>query len=189
MKGRVTKIFQDKGYGFIKDEVGESRFFHVSNIKGFDELFEGSVVTFNPSQNTKGLQATEIMVLNTNNKAFISFGSTNVRLNNIKNFGLTHTTETEVTTEIKEHSTGNKVINRTFGFLEILEGVILGNGNTVDSGVRSFNDSYSVDHTKEITRKILYVTTYQGDNFRFQENLVDFDIMKKYNELNDYLSL
>lgn len=189
MKGRVKKFFHDKGYGFIKDENGDSRFFHISNIKGIEEIFEGTIVKFEPSENSKGLQAKDVIVLNNNKRAFISFGDTNIRLNNIKNYGIDYVTEIEVTKETKNYTTGEKIFNRTLGVFTILAGASEGSGATAVSGLKSFGNSYYVENEKKIKHRVLYITTYQGDNFRFQENKVNFDIMEKLNVLNDYLAL
>jgi cold shock CspA family protein len=189
MKGKVGRLFQDKGYGFIKDENGESRFFHISNIKGFDEIFEGAIVKFKPNQNSKGLQATEITLLNNNKKSFISFGDTNIRLNNIKNYGIDYVNEVKVTKETKNYTTGEKIFNRTLGVFSIITGVAEGSAGLATNGINSFSNSYYVENKKYIKHRVLYITTYQGDNFRFQENKVDFDIIEKFNTLNDYLSL
>lgn len=32
MKAKVVKYFDEKGYGFVRDENGESRFFHISDV-------------------------------------------------------------------------------------------------------------------------------------------------------------
>lgn len=74
MKGIITKYLEDKGFGFIKDENEEERFFHVNNLKN-KEIFLSNitdyyyttwierkcyVVSFNPTQNEKGLTASNI---------------------------------------------------------------------------------------------------------------------------------
>lgn len=76
MKGIVVEYFEDKGFGFIKDENEEKRFFHVTNIKEkniflnnltdyfYTDWFERKcyVVNFNPSKNEKGLKALDIIL-------------------------------------------------------------------------------------------------------------------------------
>lgn len=39
-----------------------------------------------------------------------------------------------------------------------------------------------------VTVKVLYVTTYQGDNYRFREYLIDFDIDEKMQEIDNLLT-
>lgn len=57
MTGVVTAIIrkregQNGGFGFIRDENGDERFFHVHNLIGgsvsFERLTEGARVTFTP---------------------------------------------------------------------------------------------------------------------------------------------
>lgn len=74
MKGRVSRYFQAKGYGFIKDENGESRFFHTSNVKGLNDISEGSLVEFTPAKNQKGLACIDIKVFNERKPVFIALG-------------------------------------------------------------------------------------------------------------------
>ncbi len=74
MKGIITDYIEDKGFGFIKDENEEKRFFYISNFKHKDLFLSNItdyyysnyidrkcyVVTFDPSQNEKGLNALNI---------------------------------------------------------------------------------------------------------------------------------
>lgn len=53
MKGVVTKVFYNKGFGFVKGDDGVSRFFHASFVipeVAFDTLAVGTEVTFEPQQ-------------------------------------------------------------------------------------------------------------------------------------------
>ncbi|MDF7812852.1 cold shock domain-containing protein [Hymenobacter sp. YC55] len=74
MKGIIVKYIEDKGFGFIKDENEDTRFFHIKNIKE-SKLFLNNltdyyytdwlerkcyVVSFKPSQTEKGLNALDI---------------------------------------------------------------------------------------------------------------------------------
>lgn len=74
MKGIIVDYFEDKGFGFIKDENEEKRFFHISNINDKHKFLENLsdyyfsdwverkcyVINFNASQNEKGLNALNI---------------------------------------------------------------------------------------------------------------------------------
>jgi cold shock CspA family protein len=93
MKGRVIKYFDEKGYGFIKDENEDKRFFHISNVKGIDEITRGSLVKFSPSKNEKGLICLDIEVLKEIKPQFISVGNTNIKISNIKQFGVAKSEE------------------------------------------------------------------------------------------------
>lgn len=62
MKGIVIRFDRSRGYGFINGEDGQSYFVHQSNIlmSGYRYLIEDQKVKFKPSQNVKGLEATEV---------------------------------------------------------------------------------------------------------------------------------
>lgn len=89
MRGRVTKYFEDRGYGFIKSENGESRFFHISNVNGVEEeICPGVLVEFVPHSNEKGLTCSQIEIINEKKANFISINDTNIKVSNIKSFGV-----------------------------------------------------------------------------------------------------
>ena len=74
MKGIIVYYSDDKGFGFLKDENEDKRFFHISNIRQQDKFLDNLtdyyytdwverkcyVVSFKPSQNEKGLNAFDI---------------------------------------------------------------------------------------------------------------------------------
>lgn len=74
MKGIIVDYFEDKGFGFLKDENEDKRFFHINNIRERDKFLDNLtdyyytdwverkcyVINFNPSQNEKGLNALDI---------------------------------------------------------------------------------------------------------------------------------
>ena len=64
MQGKIFKYIEKKGYGFIKDESGDNRFFHISNVLNSLELQINSLVEFTPNENKKGLNATNITIKN-----------------------------------------------------------------------------------------------------------------------------
>lgn len=65
-KGTVKWFNNIKGYGFIVDEQGNDIFVHYSIIpgKGFKSLEEGQKVVFDLVETKKGLQATNVEVIN-----------------------------------------------------------------------------------------------------------------------------
>jgi CspA family cold shock protein len=56
--GKIKKLVQDKGFGFIQTDAGEDIFFHHSTVAdmGFDDLTEGQKVeyTIESGQSPKG---------------------------------------------------------------------------------------------------------------------------------------
>ena len=64
-KGTVKWFNNQKGYGFITDEEGKDVFVHFSglNMEGFKTLNEGQKVEFNLTDGEKGLQATDVTVI------------------------------------------------------------------------------------------------------------------------------
>ena len=64
-RGQVKWFSEKKGYGFITQEDGNDVFVHYSAIstEGFKTLQEGDEVEFEISQGEKGLQATNVTVL------------------------------------------------------------------------------------------------------------------------------
>ena len=66
MKTGIVKWFNNiKGYGFIVDEQGNDIFVHYSIIpgKGFKSLEDGQKVVFDLVETNKGLQATNVKVI------------------------------------------------------------------------------------------------------------------------------
>jgi len=62
-KGRVKWFNEQKGFGFISQDVGEDLFVHFSSIKqdGFKVLHEGDDVEFEIAPGKKGLQAVDVV--------------------------------------------------------------------------------------------------------------------------------
>ena len=52
MYGRVTKYFQDRGYGFIRGEDNNSYFVHCSKLYG-EQIERGYYVSFEPYQDER----------------------------------------------------------------------------------------------------------------------------------------
>ena len=64
--GTVKWFNADKGYGFITpDEGGKDLFVHFSAIQGsgYRSLAEGAKVEYTAEQGAKGMQATNVVVL------------------------------------------------------------------------------------------------------------------------------
>jgi CspA family cold shock protein len=64
--GKIKKLVQDKGFGFIQTDSGQDVFFHHSTVanQGFDDLTEGQRVDYQveegQSPKGKGPRATSV---------------------------------------------------------------------------------------------------------------------------------
>lgn len=63
--GKVAWFNNAKGYGFVTREDGPDVFCHFTAIQGegYKSLNEGSTVTYDVVQGTKGLQAEHVVVV------------------------------------------------------------------------------------------------------------------------------
>jgi CspA family cold shock protein len=66
IQGTVKWFNTEKGYGFIQQPGGSDVFVHYSAIRGSGrrDLYEGDTVEFEIVQGKKGLQASEVTILN-----------------------------------------------------------------------------------------------------------------------------
>lgn len=87
MRGRIKRFIEDKGFGFITGEDGEDYFFHISQVRDAVELKSWMIVNFDIIDGKKGKNAANIRVSTTNTK-FITCGNINIRLSNIKEYGM-----------------------------------------------------------------------------------------------------
>lgn len=61
LTGTVTRLFTDKGFGFLLGPDQETEyFFHCSSTLGFLSLKEGSIVTFEPGTAPRGPRAENV---------------------------------------------------------------------------------------------------------------------------------
>jgi cold shock CspA family protein len=63
-RGRVTKLFPDRGYGFIETPDGLEVYFHRNSVldRGFDRLAIGTEVRFVEEEGEQGPQASTVAV-------------------------------------------------------------------------------------------------------------------------------
>jgi len=84
MNGTITTWFEDKGFGFIKDEEGENRYFHIIKVTNPELIKKGASVTFEPGTNNKGLSAFGVKVLAASKYIFIA--GEQIKITAIKSF-------------------------------------------------------------------------------------------------------
>lgn len=65
MKGSIVRKFDDKGFGFIRNDLGVEYFFHSSGCTTtYEELQVGDIVEFEVEKSNKGPRATEVERVN-----------------------------------------------------------------------------------------------------------------------------
>jgi cold shock CspA family protein len=66
MTGKIERIVEEKGLGFIAGEDGEDYIFHRSALppsERFDQLLQGVSVTFDAVHEPKGLRAEAVRIV------------------------------------------------------------------------------------------------------------------------------
>ena len=74
MTGVVSRMFLSKGFGFVRDENGHTRFMHANDfvrVYEFDTLREGQTVNFTPVEVDTGLRAIEVTLVNSDPKLLL----------------------------------------------------------------------------------------------------------------------
>lgn len=63
--GIVTKVFHERGYGFLKNDFDEEIYFHENSVLNneFNRIHEGTVVRYVASMGEEGLQASTVQVM------------------------------------------------------------------------------------------------------------------------------
>jgi ribosomal subunit interface protein len=62
IRGRIVRIFRDRGYGFIETETYQEVYFHANSVHGipFDQLEVGMAMDLGIEAGEKGLQASRV---------------------------------------------------------------------------------------------------------------------------------
>lgn len=84
MNGTITTWFEEKGFGFIKDENGDNRYFHVIKVANPELIKKDAAVTFEPGTNNKGLSAYAVKVEPESKYIFIA--GERIKITSIKSF-------------------------------------------------------------------------------------------------------
>jgi len=154
MNGTITTWFQDKGFGFIKDENGDNRYFHVIKVANPDLIKKDASVTFEPTTNNKGLSAYAVKVLPESKYIFIA--GERLKLTAIKSF-VVYSEEVPANSRIDKENTVLSV------------GILMNNIKPK-----------SADQADEMrTLKKLAITTFQGATLIFSEDEIDIDATVK----------
>lgn len=62
IRGRILRVFRDRGYGFAETETSQEVYFHANSVHGiaFDELEVGMAMDLEIEAGEKGLQASRV---------------------------------------------------------------------------------------------------------------------------------
>lgn len=150
MNGTITTWFKDKGFGFIKDENGDNRYFHVIKVANPDLIKKDAAVTFEPTTNSRGLSAFEVKVLPESNYIYIA--GERLKLTSIKSY-LVYSEEVPAETRIDKENTVLSV------------GILM----------NSIRPKSATQPGEMRTVKKLAITTFQGTTLIFSEDEIDID--------------
>lgn len=148
MNGKITTFFADKGFGFITDENGENRYFHVIKVQNPELIKKNALVTFEPTNNTKGPSAYAVKVQAISKHIIIA--NEKIRITSIKSYQ-TFTKEVPLKTEVDKENT------------------------VLSVGLLMNRIRPQVAQTPEATETLnmISITTFQGQVYTFSEHEVD----------------
>lgn len=191
MKGRIKNYNEQKGFGFILGNDNQDYFFHISDVNTFEPLKRGDFVEFVPSENKKGQCAKQVEVHSNQKAKFVQIENTNIRVSNIKSYGISHyISSRSYEVEIKRCILTEMVDRLLTGDLSIdfqKEGVYLippddystfGKAPPYSKGeiLKNRWEVISCELKEEVVN-YLYVTTFQGDNYQFHNDIYKYKAM------------
>ena len=154
MNGTITTWFKDKGFGFIKDENGDNRYFHVIKVDKPDLIKKDAAVNFEPTTNNKGLSAYAVKVIPESKHIYIA--GERIKLTSIKSF-LVYSEEVPADAPIDKE---NAVLS--VGLL-----------------MNSIKPKSAEKKGEMRTLKKLAITTFQGTTLIFSEDEIDIEATVK----------
>lgn len=150
MNGKITTFFEDKGFGFITDENGDNRYFHIIKVTNPELIKKNAEVTFEPTTNNRGLSAFAIKVLP--ESKYIIIANEKIKITSIKSFN-TFTQEVSAQAKIDKVNTVLSV------------GLLM-------NKIRPQNKAPTEE---TIILKMLSIMTYHNKNYIFSEDEIDID--------------
>ncbi len=150
MNGKITTFFEEKGFGFIKDEDGENRYFHICKVSNPDAVKVNALVTFEPGTNNKGLSAFSVKVVSSSKHIIIA--NEKIKTATIKSF---RAYTKDVPAEVKVDK----------------ENIVLSIGLLMNK-IRPQDDASKAD-TKQ--QRVLDIVTFQNETHTFTEDEIDID--------------
>lgn len=154
MNGTITTWFKDKGFGFIKDENGDNRYFHVIKVANPELIKKDAAVTFEPTTNNKGLSAYAVKVAA--ESKYIYIAGERIKLTSIKSY-VVFSEEVPVDAGIDKENTVLSV------------GALLNN----------IKPKSTIKPGEMRTLKKLAITTFQGTTLIFSEDEIDVEATVK----------
>ena len=154
MNGTITTWFEDKGFGFIKDENGDNRYFHVIKVANPELIKKNAAVTFEPTTNNKGLSAYAVKVAA--ESKYIYIAGERLKLTSIKSY-LVYSEEVPADTRIDKENTVLSV------------GILM----------NSIKPKSSAEAGEMRSLRKLAITTFQGTTLIFSEEEIDVDATVK----------
>ncbi len=154
MNGTITTWFKDKGFGFIKDENGDNRYFHVIKVANPELIKKDAAVTFEPTTNNKGLSAYAVKVAA--ESKYIWIAGEKLKLTSIKSY-LVYSEEVPADSGIDKE---NPVLS---------VGVLM----------NSIRPKTTAEPAEMRSLKKLVITTFQGTSLIFSEDEIDIDATVK----------
>ncbi|CAM7391687.1 CSD domain-containing protein [Citrobacter sedlakii] len=154
MNGTITTWFKDVGFGFIKDENGDNRYFHVIKVANPELIKKDAQVTFEPTTNNKGLSAYAVKVIP--DSKYIYIAGERLKLTSIKSFVV-----------FSEEVPVDAPIDKENAVLSV--GVLMSN----------IRPKSAVKPGEMRTVKKLAITTFQGTTLIFSEDEIDVDATVK----------
>ena len=154
MNGTITTWFQEKGFGFIKDEDGENRYFHVVKVSNPDLIKKGAIVTFEPTNNTKGPSAYAVKVIP--DSKYIYIAGEKIKLTAIKSYR-----------QYSEEVSADSHIDKDNAVLSV--GMLM----------NSIKPKSAKNGAETRTLQKLEITTFHGEVFTFTEDEIDISATVK----------
>ncbi|QKJ86939.1 cold shock domain-containing protein [Paramixta manurensis] len=154
MNGTITTWFQDKGFGFIKDENGDNRYFHVVKVANPELIKKNASVTFEPTTNNKGLSAYAVKVLP--ESKYIYIAGERLKLTSIKSY-LVYSEEVPADARIDKENT------------------VL----SVGALMNSIRPQTAAKAGEMRSLRKLAITTFQGTTLIFSEDEIDVEATVK----------
>ncbi|MFK3706544.1 cold-shock protein [Klebsiella sp. NPDC088457] len=148
MNGTITTWFKDKGFGFIKDENGDNRYFHVIKVANPELIKKEAAVTFEPTTNNKGLSAYAVKVIP--ESKYIYIAGERLKLTSIKSYLV-----------YREEVPANARIDKENAVLSV--GILMS----------SIKPKAAAQPGEMRSLKKLAITTFQGTTLIFSEDEID----------------